>query len=304
MASIASEGTGTATSSQVEYSIPDQVARFANANAKSDTRYLDIDSIYDGAALNGKRVLVTGAEMGLGLETIKALVAAGATGISAGRTSSADLDAVKEATPEQVQIITGVDVTKPEGMAKMVGEITEPIDMVINNAGYFYGPEETVGVGGEEGHLNFPHQLLQIDVCAVGPLRISSALYKAGLLVRDGQPGKIIIITSQAGSCEWRLTQNPPGGAMNYGHHMSRAACNMMGVLLAQEMKPEGIPVQLLHPGFNRTTMTQKYAHIWDIEGAVEASQGAKRVLYEAMRASMETTGTVINCEDGLRIPW
>mmetsp|Transcript_12132 Transcript_12132/g.15995 ORF Transcript_12132/g.15995 Transcript_12132/m.15995 type:complete len:305 (-) Transcript_12132:82-996(-) len=304
MASIASEGTGAATSSQVEYSIPDQVARFANANAKSDTRYLDIDSVYDGAALSGKRVLVTGAEMGLGLETIKALVAAGATGISAGRTSSADLDAVKEATPEQVQIITGVDVTKPEGMAKMVGEITEPIDMVINNAGYFYGPEETVGVGGEEGHLNFPHQLLQIDVCAVGPLRISSALYKAGLLVRDGQPGKIIIITSQAGSCEWRLTQNPPGGAMNYGHHMSRAACNMMGVLLAQEMKPEGIPVQLLHPGFNRTTMTQKYAHIWDIEGAVEASQGAKRVLYEAMRASMETTGTVINCEDGLRIPW
>jgi|AntAceMinimDraft_5_1070358.scaffolds.fasta_scaffold72186_2 hypothetical protein len=29
-------------------------------------------------------------------------------------------------------------------MAKMVAEVGEPLDMVINNAGYFYGPEEKV----------------------------------------------------------------------------------------------------------------------------------------------------------------
>merc|ERR1712039_555527 len=99
--------------------------------------------------------------------------------------------------------------------------------------------------------------------------RVSIALYKAGLLKRDGKPGKIIIITSQAGSAEWRFTQNPT---------------------------PK--------PGFNRTAMTQKYAHIWDIEGAVEPHIGCKRVLYESIKASLETTGTVINCEDGLMIPW
>ena len=85
---------------------------------------------------------------------------------------------------------------------------------------------------------------------------------------------------------------------------MSRAACNIMGVILSQEIKAANIPVQMLHPGFNRTAMTQKYAHIWDIEGAVEAHIGAKRVLYETLKADMSTTGTVINCEDGLRIPW
>ena len=47
---------------------------------------------------------------------------------------------------------------------------------------------------------------------------------------------------------------------------MSRAACNMMGVLLSFELKKE-IPVVLLHPGFNRTEMTQKYADIWDVSG-------------------------------------
>ena len=85
---------------------------------------------------------------------------------------------------------------------------------------------------------------------------------------------------------------------------MSRAACNIMAVLLAEEFKSENIPVQLLHPGFNRTTMTKKYEHIWDIEGAVEPDVGAKRVLYETIKADMSTSGTCINCEDGLRIPW
>lgn len=85
---------------------------------------------------------------------------------------------------------------------------------------------------------------------------------------------------------------------------MSRAACNIAGVLLAQELKSKGIPVTLLHPGFNKTGMTAKYSHIWEKEGAVDASEGAKRVLHEVKGISMDTSGTFINCEDGLRIPW
>ena len=76
------------------------------------------------------------------------------------------------------------------------------------------------------------------------------------------------------------------------------------GSRVAEELAADNIPVQMLHPGFNRTAMTKKYAHIWDIEGAVEADIGAKRVLYEILKADMSTTGTVINCEDGKRIPW
>ena len=58
------------------------------------------------------------------------------------------------------------------------------------------------------------------------------------------------------------------------------------------------------HPGFNRTEMTAKYKEIWDIEGAVEPSVGAKRVLYEAMQSTLENTGKFVNAEDGLMIPW
>jgi len=36
----------------------------------------------------------------------------------------------------------------------------------------------------------------------------------------------------------------------------------------------------------------------------VPAAEGAKRVLHECLKASMATTGTCVNCEDGLLIPW
>lgn len=168
--------------------------------------------------------------------------------------------------------------------------------MVINNAGYFYEPVEKI----LEDNLNFEEQLKQINICALGPLRINSAMVNAKALAKDA---KLVIITSQAGSVEWRTTQNKGEGG-DYGHHMSRAACNIAGVLQAEELKGLGYTVILLHPGFNRTAMTAKYKDIWDIEGAVEPSMGAKRVIYETIQATIEDTGKFINCEDGLQIPW
>lgn len=153
-----------------------------------------------------------------------------------------------------------------------------------------------------------------IDICALGSLRVTAALWNANKLRRDGSC-KIIMITSQGGSIAWRKTQNAPGPdfAGNYGtillsaasyyiylciiplfgiymfffykyrlifffsliynqgHHMSKAANNMMGKLVALELKNKA-QVAVLHPGFNRTDMTAKYSHIWDIEGAVNSS--------------------------------
>ena len=140
----------------------------------------------------------------------------------------------------------------------------------------------------------------QINICALGPLRVNNACVNENVLAEGA---KLVIITSQAGSAEWRSTQNKDEGG-DYGHHMSRAACNMAGALLAEELRSKGISVIMLHPGFNRTEMTSKYKEIWDIEGAVDPSEGAKRVLYETIKSGMDTTGQFINCEDGLRIPW
>lgn len=128
---------------------------------------------------------------------------------------------------------------------------------------------------------------------------MTASLLRGGLL-RDGS--KIIMITSQGGSVGWSFTQNPTGH--DYGHHMSKAAANMMAVLLSQEVKSKGISVGIFHPGFNKTGMTAKYKETWEVEGAVDPSIGAKRILYEAGNLSLETSGKFINCEDGLEIPW
>ena len=60
------------------FSIADQVARFERAKKEDNNRYLDIKSVYDGAYLKGKRVLLTGANRGLGLALAKEISAQGA----------------------------------------------------------------------------------------------------------------------------------------------------------------------------------------------------------------------------------
>ena len=280
-----------------KYSLADQIARFARAKREKNGRYLDIDTVYDGSGLKGKRVLVTGGNRGLGLKIVQQLVADGAEVVVTCRKTSDALKAI--VAMEKVALVTvveGIDVCDTKSCESLVDKVGGPLDYVINNAGYFPGSAE----GETLANMDFAEQLKQIDVCAVGPMRVSAILYNAGMVKKDG--GKIIIISSQAGSTEWRFTQCPEGG--NYGHHMSRAACNIAGVLLALELKKAEVPVVMLHPGFNRTEMTAKYSHIWDIEGAVDASVGAKRVLYESLQADMSKTAKFINCEDGLEIPW
>jgi NAD(P)-dependent dehydrogenase (short-subunit alcohol dehydrogenase family) len=234
-----------------------------------------------------KRVLVTGGNRGLGLELAKELTAQGANIIVTCRKTSADLDALGG------QVIEGVDVQHIESVQKMADAITEPIDIVINNAGYFPDIHETIT--DPKNPLNFEEELKQIDVCALGPLRVIATLTQKEKLKMDGN-GKAIIISSQAGSAAWRFTQNKDEGG-DYGHHMSRAACNIAGVLMSEELKKLQVPVAMLHPGFNRTDMTKKYEHIWDIEGAVEPHIGAKRVLHEIAVSAMASDVSLCGAE-------
>ncbi|GKY99324.1 hypothetical protein MPSEU_000887500 [Mayamaea pseudoterrestris] len=271
------------------YTNPNQPERFATAKKENNERYLDITTVYDPLFLKGKRVAITGANRGIGLALAKEVTEAGAKLIALCRSSSDELEALK---PEE--LVTGIDVQDDEACSKLASKISGgPIDILVNNAGYFMEEVEKLD------SLNFPEQIKTIDICACGPLRVASGLLNGNLL-KEGS--KIIMITSQGGSISWRPVQNPKG--TDYGHHMSKAAANMMAVLLSLEVKDKGIAVGIFHPGFNKTGMTAKYKEIWDKEGAVDASIGAKRIMHETGQLSMETTGKFLNCEDGLEIPW
>lgn len=270
------------------YSLADQVARFSRAKEEKNERYLNISSVYKGDVFKGKKVLVVGASKGLGLELIKQLASDGAEAIATCRKTNADLDAAGAK-----QIIPDVEVTSMDSLGKMASAITGPLDYIIFNAGIFPNVVDNLDSVQEEAAIE------QFSVCGFGPVRCVAALKKANLL----KGAKVAIISSQAGSAQWRFTQNKDKGG-DYGHHMCRAACNLGVVLMSEELKKDEVPLVTLHPGFNRTTMTEKYSHIWDVEGAVPPAEGAKRVLYETGKISMKISGHYINCEDGLRIPF
>ena len=258
--------------------------------------------MYDPKWLRGKTVAVTGANRGLGLELAKELSKLNCRVIGLCRGASSELSGL-----DGVEVVEKFDVTSIEAVeeccSKLAGSYLNKVDCLINNAGYFYGPEESIAAD----TINYEEELKMIDICALGPLRATSSFHKFGLLKKHPQEdpqeaaqqkSKVALITSQGGSISWRDVQNPAGG--DYGHHISKASANMLGALMHKELTD--YTISILHPGFCRTDMTRKYEKIWDIEGAVETSVGARRVLHEINND--QVGGKFINCEDGLEIPW
>jgi NAD(P)-dependent dehydrogenase (short-subunit alcohol dehydrogenase family) len=188
------------------YSLADQEARYNQAKADNNQRFLDITSVYDPSFLRGKRVAITGANRGLGLALATEVTNAGAELIAIVRSSSPELDALR---PQQ--IVTGIDATNDDTAVHLLAQMKDggPIDILVNNAGYFKPEVEKLT------NLDFADEIKTIDICAVGPLRITSSLVNGGLL-KEGS--KVIMITSQGGSVSWRPTQCPDGG--DYGHHV------------------------------------------------------------------------------------
>lgn len=167
-----------ASGTSKEYSLPDQPARFAKAKAEKNARVLDVDSFYDPSSVKGKRVLVTGGNRGLGLAMTEELVRQGAEVLITSR-QPVNINGVK-------QVITGVELQDNSCGQTLVNALNgQSIDILINNAGYFYGPVEKID------SLNFDEEIKMIDICAVAPLRITGALYNAGLLSPAAKVGFI-----------------------------------------------------------------------------------------------------------------
>jgi NAD(P)-dependent dehydrogenase (short-subunit alcohol dehydrogenase family) len=97
---------------------------------------LDVDSIFKPAQFEGKVVLVTGGNRGIGNSIAKELMKIGAETIITTRAPF---------SMEGVNVIDGIDVVDKECGEKLVKGLNgKKIDILINNAGYFYEPVEKV----------------------------------------------------------------------------------------------------------------------------------------------------------------
>lgn len=216
--------------------------------------------------------LVTGANRGIGLELCKQLKAAGHDVIGVCRKPSAALEGLG------VRVESGVDVSSAEGVASLAERLGETrIDLLINNAGILR--RESLD------EMNFESMVEQFEVNSLGPLRVTHALLK-----NLGEGSKIGLVTSRMGS----IADNTSGS--RYGYRMSKAALNIAGVSLAQDLKDRGISVAILHPGFVRTEMTAK-------QGMIDADESARGLLARLEELTLETSGSFWH-QNGEILPW
>lgn len=222
-----------------------------------------------------KTVLITGANRGIGLALAEQFSERGDKVIAACRNTSDALDVTG------ARVEAGVDVTDAAAVASLAERLGDVrIDTLVLGAGVLDRQ-----VLGEIDEAGFDSMRQQFEVNAIGPLRVAQAL--SGQL---GKGAKVGIITSRMGSVE----DNDSGGS--YGYRASKAAVNAIGKSLAVDLKPRGIAVFLLHPGFVTTEMTGG-------RGDTSPGQSAANLIQRLDTLSLEQTGTFWHAR-GETLPW
>ena len=222
-----------------------------------------------------KTTLVNGANRGIGLALSQHLVARGENVIAVCRHGSEAL----EKTGARIE--AGVDVTDDAALSALAQRLVDVrIDTLILNAGIL--AKESLGHIDADG---FDDMRRQFEVNALGPLRVAQALRD-----RLVEGSKIGIITSRMGS----VADNGSGGY--YGYRASKAAVNAIGKSLAMDLKPRGIAVFLLHPGYVATDMVGG-------TGDVTPAQSAAQLVERLDNLGLAQTGSFWHA-NGSALPW
>ena len=200
------------------------------------------------------RILVTGANRGVGFEIVRQYLKRTDTHIFAAcRTPdrATALHQLAAAHPQQVTIITmdAGDQASIEASAAAVRVHTSSLDILINNAGIF--PDEPQSR--HFGHLTAQAMLEVLHINSVAPVLVAQAYFD---LLKASSHARIINVSSEAGS----LHQQSNGCA--YSYNASKAALNMFTRCLAAEMRAHQIITITLHPGWVQTDMGGPNARI------------------------------------------
>ena len=220
-------------------------------------------------------VLITGANRGIGLALAQVHAARGDHVIGVCRSES------RELRDTGARIEAGVDVTDDVALLELVARLKrERIHRLWLNAGIL--EREKLGAIDKAGFQNLRRQF---EVNAIGPLRVAQAL-----LDNLGKGSKVGIMTSRMGS----MGDNESGGY--YGYRASKAAVNAIGKSLAVDLKPQGVAVFLLHPGYVATDMVGR-------SGDISPEVAAGRLVELLDKLTLQDTGS-FHHSNGSELPW
>jgi NAD(P)-dependent dehydrogenase (short-subunit alcohol dehydrogenase family) len=223
------------------------------------------------------RVLITGANRGIGLAMAKQYVNAGHDVMAICRETNDEIEELAE------QVISGIDLTDDAAVSKL-SEILglclgdeDKIDVLINTAGLF--KNEILG----ELDVNTIRD--QFEVNSIAPLMVTEAILP---FLTAGS--KIANITSRMGSIE----DNTSGAY--YGYRASKAALNAFTKSLAMDLKQNSIAVCVLHPGYVQTRMV-------NFGGDLTPEQAAAGLIQRVEELNLKNTGGFWH-SNGQTLPW
>ncbi len=219
-----------------------------------------------------KNILITGAAGGLGIALVNEYLSRGFRVFAADVVPEAEaLARLPEGKDKLFYLPADVtDTASVDRLAAFVSSRTDALDILINAAGIIRPESEDL-----LENFDIDGSLRVFDVNALGPLRIVKAMI--GLL-RAGEDKVLVNISSEAGS----LTSHADY-IMRYDYCMSKAALNIQSVILQRYLKPEGIRVLLIHPGWMHTPMGGPKAPV----DPADAARGTAE-LAEELRGSLD----------------
>ena len=197
------------------------------------------------------RVLVTGANRGIGLEFARQLATRGDRVFATARDvrRAGELRDLAKQYGEHLVTMLPLDVDSADSIraaAETVRKETDALDLLINNAGIYAARVGKDGQPAERlGDLNFEDALKVLRTNAVAPLILTQALLP---LLKRGQQPKVVSITSGYGS----VADN---NGFPYYYAASKAALNQFMRSLAGDAAASGIITIVMSPGWVQTDM-------------------------------------------------
>jgi NAD(P)-dependent dehydrogenase (short-subunit alcohol dehydrogenase family) len=229
-------------------------------------------------------VLITGSNRGLGLEWVRQYAAKGWRVYATCRQPLEAHDLQEMAARQDNISILRLDVTKPEQINAIAVELMkEPIDVLINNAGVYL--EKYVEVGLMK--LRYEDWEYTFQVNTLGAVRVTEALQ--GHVSRSERRLVVVISTHMASIADIAA----PGA---YYYRSTKAALNAVMEGITHELKPKGIGVLILHPGWVRTRMGGEGTSLMPAESV----RGMKALVEDF---TLERTGRFFRY-DGVEMPW
>lgn len=238
-----------------------------------------------------KRVLITGANRGLGLDLTRQSLERGDTVFAACRHPDAATDLYELAAQHAGRLtIIQLDVTDEASIQaahEAVKAATDGLELLINNAGIYPGAGPEDPENQHLGQLTADSALNVLRVNAVGPLLVAQAFLD---LLRAGTKARILSLSSGQGSLTWKASGDP------YHYSASKAALNMYMRALAAEIGQYGVLSVLVDPGWVRTGMGGSSA-------AQDPTVAAKGILRLADQLHAEENGGFVTWQNE-HVPW